>query len=123
VEGTIMERKDAEWLEKLFIQYKEDQILIAEKLAEGTRLYFDAKFNALEDQISGVKESVEDVEVTLISDLEDLECELKDLEKKTTKKVIAGTVAAIIITLSLWTIFGTDALAVILKLISGVSLP
>jgi len=114
-----MERKDAEWLEKLFTQYKEDQMLIAEKLAEATKLYFDSKFDNVGLQLEGVKESIESVEVTLVADLDDLECDIRDIEKKTNKKIIASGVGAIIVTLSLWTIFGTDALAILLKFISG----
>jgi hypothetical protein len=112
--------EDTKWLEKMYQQHIADQEKVAEKLAEVTKMYFDAKFEGLKVQIEGVKESVEGVEVTLAADVEDIVCDLKDLEKSTNKKILAGGAGAIIITLTLWTIFGTDALAVILRLISGI---
>jgi len=102
-----MNGADVKWLEKMFEQHKEDQ-----------QLYLDAKFNNLSEQIGDIKESVEDVEVTLIADIDEIEDDMKELEKKTNKKIITGGIVAVVSTLALWTIFGTDALAIVLKFLS-----
>lgn len=104
-----MNGADVKWLEKMFKQHKEDQ-----------QLYLDTKFDTLKTQIEDIKDSVEDVEVALVADLDDIEIDLKELEKKTNKRIIVGGAGAVVVTLTLWTIFGTNALAVILRLIGGI---
>lgn len=99
---------DVAWLEKLFRQHKEDQ-----------QVYLNAKFNSMGEKIDDVKEQVGE----LAEDIEDVEVvctdNIDDIEKKINKRIIAGSVGAIIVTLSLWTIFGTDALAIVLRLLGG----
>jgi len=102
-----MNGADVKWLEKMFEQHKEDQ-----------QLYLDTKFDNLSEQIGEIKDTVEDVEVALIADIDNVEEDMKELEKKTNKKIVIGGVVAVVSTLSLWTIFGTDALAMVLRFLS-----
>jgi seryl-tRNA synthetase len=102
-----MNGADVKWLEKMFEQHKEDQ-----------QLYLDTKFDNLSEQIGEIKDTVEDVEVALIADIDNVEEDMKELEKKTNKKIVAGGAGAVLVTLTLWTIFGTDALAIVLRFLS-----
>lgn len=103
-----MNGADVKWLKELFEQHKEDQ-----------QKYLDAKFESVNDNIQEVKEGMRDLQ----EDIEDVEIActewVDDLEEKTNKRIIAGSAGAIVVSLLLWATFGTRAIEVILKFISG----
>lgn len=107
-----MNSDEAKWLKELFDQHKADQ-----------QLYLDSKFENIATKIKEVKESVDDLQ----EDIEDVEVTclalLDDVEESTNKKIVVGSVGAIALSLLLWTAFGTNALSVVLKWLAGVPLP
>ncbi len=107
-----MNGSDIKWLKEMFEQHNKDQ-----------QKYLDTKFKALDDNISELKESVGNLQLE-IEDVEAacLECMDDELEK-TNKKIYFASASAVILSLLLWTAFGTDALAIVLKFISGTPIP
>lgn len=103
-----MNGEEVKWLEKLFEQYKEDQ-----------QKYLDSQFQSVSDKLGNLKESVDNLQ----EDIEDVEVActecIDDLEESTNKKIIAGSAGAVVVSLLLWATFGTRAIEVILKFISG----
>lgn len=107
-----MNSDEVKWLKELFEQHKKDQ----EK-------YLDAKFQGLDVKLIELKDSVEE----LTEDIEDVELTclacLDDEIKKTDKKIIVGSAGAVAVALLLWTAFGTNALSIVLKWLTGIGLP
>jgi len=98
-----MNSSDVEWLEKIFEQHKEDQ-----------QKYLDEKFRIINDKLDIGTNNCEVYRTRCIERVDKcLECHTKDIKdvaaSSTRKAVIAGA-ASVIITLLLWTAFGTEAL-------------
>lgn len=98
-----MNGDDVKWLKELFDQHKKDQ----EK-------YLDSKFESLATKIDEVKNSVDDLQ----DEIEDVEVAcvecIDDLEERQNKRIVIGSGTAVVVALAAWTIFGTDAIKIIL---------
>ena len=109
-----MNGEDKKYLEKLFEQHKEDQ-----------QLYLDAKFGTVEEKINDcqskmedIKNGMQDAEKKCLKCRSCIDNKIKESEQElrasTTKKVITGSVIAVITTITLWAAFGQDIVKVIL---------
>jgi hypothetical protein len=107
-----MNGSDVKWLKEMFEQHNEDQ-----------QKYLDAKFEGLSVQIGNLADDVDDIEAVCTVGLDEIEDKVDENEKKTNKKIAYGMVAAVLISLSMWTIFGTDAIAIVLKALGSPLLP
>lgn len=99
-----MNGSDIKWLKDMFEQHNKDQ-----------QKYLDTKFEALDENISELKASVGNLQIE-IEDVEAacLECMEDELEK-TNRKIYFASASAVILSLLLWTAFGTNAVEIILK--------
>jgi hypothetical protein len=107
-----MNGTEVKWLKEMFEQHNKDQ-----------QLYLDTKFEGLGEKIDNLATDIEDVEAVCSVALDDIEDKVDENEKKTNKKITYGMVAAVLISLSMWTIFGTDAIAIVLKALGSPLLP
>lgn len=103
-----MNGTEVKWLKEMFKQHNKDQ-----------QKYLDAKFEGLGDKIDNLADDIDDVEAVCSVALDDIEEKVEENEKKTNKKIVIGSAGAIILTILLWTALGTDALAILLKMVVG----
>jgi hypothetical protein len=107
-----MNGTEVKWLKEMFEQHNEDQ-----------QKYLDAKFESLGDKIDTLASDIDDVEAVCAVGFDEIEDKVDENEKKTNKKIAYGMVAAVLVSLSFWTIFGTDAIAIVLKALGSPLLP
>lgn len=107
-----MNGSDVKWLKEMFEQHNKDQ-----------QKYLDAKFDALDRNMCDIKEGVAEMKIE-IEDVEAVALDaVDDAEEKLEKKIYLTGAAAVVISLLLWTAFGTDALAIVLKFLGGAPIP
>ncbi len=111
-----MNGNEVKWLKEMFEQHKVDQ-----------QKYLDSKFESVEEKVADVKtavcdltEEIEDVEAVVTQSIDDVEDKVDEVEKGVTKKILYGMGGAVVMSLLLWTALGTDALAVVLRLIGAI---
>ena len=105
-----MNGEDIKWLEKLFKQHKEEQ-----------RYYLDDKFETINKKLDTRMQDCKNCRACIDSNIASLDEKIARSDTITTKKVIAGSAIAVIISLSMWAIFGTNALAQALNFLSKIS--
>jgi len=101
---------DVTWMEKLFRQYREDQ-----------RKYLDEKFDDIGKKLDNRIKDCKDCRACIDSNILALNEEIKKNNKDTTRKVLVGGAVAVAISITLWSLFGTDAISIVLSYLGKLS--
>lgn len=109
-----MNGEDIKWLEKLFDQYKKDQ-----------QRYLDEKFTTVGEKIDLMSNSCTsfrtDCRACLDAKIDSVCDRLTKDEKLLNKKIAIGAGIAVVISTTLWALFGTDAAVTVLKYLSQIA--
>lgn len=108
-----MNGDDIKWLEKLFEQHKEDQRIYLDDKFETVSRKFDAVNKKLDIRVNDCK----DCRACIDDNIASIGSKLETYNKDSTKKVVVGSAVAVVITLLLYAVFGTDAINYVLAML------
>ena len=109
-----MNNSDVAWMEKLFKQHKEDQ-----------QHYLDDKFASVGKKFETINKKLDDYQVNCekcrVACRVAVDSNIKEIDKNATKKVFIGSAVAVLASILLWALFGTDALKEVLTYLGKLS--